>query len=141
MVAGGSTLNLAWVRAKKKFIITERLDYHRCKDLCAMYAVISSAMLQYRLCATFPLVLDCVTWPPVDRYKKVWATYLTHKASNFQVCLGDLKGAATSWPEQFVAPKTQAEKQYIEDLLELLTYLCSEQCPHTYDGCVAGSVA
>ncbi len=31
--------------------------------------------------------------------------------------------------------------EMVEDVVELITLLCSPNCPHTYDGTVAGCVA
>lgn len=122
-------------------------------------AAISSAMLLYRLKATFTRDLHPFpTVHPACKYDyslvtpttgdndtvstdSVWHVEVAHAATtgSLLVRFGDWRGAATVWlikPERSEW-RTGAAKR---DLVELLEYLCSPQCSHPYDGTVAGSV-
>lgn len=117
------------------------------------WEVISSATLLYRLLCVFPGVH--VETQEIDDYKQVWEiTGIKHKASGYGVGFYDYKG---SWSLMLdmdakdceglvkLEPSESAESaesaRYIEDVLELLNVLAAGNCPHPYDGVVAGLVA
>ncbi len=96
-----------------------------------MYEVISSPMLLYRLRCLFP---SCAV-EEVDAYKAVWDVSLQHKRTHCQAAFGEHKGAVR------VCGDASMDKAATQDLLDLVALLCSDRCPHPYDGTVAGCVA
>ena len=131
-------LSLAYVRGSKECIWVPAGDVWLMEELADLYCTISSALLLYRLCATFPLKVDCSN---IDRYKCIWTVNLTHKATGFEAEFGEHKAAVLCAPGQIPPPVSAEQRAFTEDLKQLVTYLCSPECLHTYDGCVAGSVA
>lgn len=120
-------------------------------------AAISSAMLLYRLRATFTLGLIFLVPPNRPAFKddlglitpmagdtvstdSVWHVQIAHAATGLLVRFGDWHGAAAVWLKEPGRSewKTGAAKR---DLAELLEYLCSPKCMHPEDGIVAGTVA
>ncbi|GAQ79172.1 WD repeat-containing protein 90 [Klebsormidium nitens] len=121
-------------------------------------AAISSAMLLYRLRATFTLgnlILLVPTDHPAFKYDltlitpmagetlstdSVWHVEVAHAATGLLVRFGDWRGAATVWLKEPGRSEweTGAAKR---DLAQLLEYLCSRKCTFPEDGIVAGSVA
>lgn len=97
-------------------------------------SVISSALLMYRLCCLFKCQVD-VEGP--DGYKLVWSIYLKHKASGIYVGFSEWKGSPSFLSNKFPPTGTTFD----DDWLALLNLLLDPQCPHPYDGTVAGSVA
>ena len=98
-----------------------------------MSRVISSPMLLYRLRCLFPF---CEV-EQSDGYKGVWRIYLRHRRTLCQAEFGDDKGAAVLSGDASL----EEDKGARQDLLDLIELLCSDCCPHTYDGTVAGCVA
>ena len=103
-------------------------------DLKSIWEVISSANLLYRLCCLFSELPVEIDGP--NGYKFVWNIFLKHKASGKVFGFLDCKGAAT-----YQTPCGELQDEWVDDWIELLDLLCSDHCPHPYDGCVAGSVA
>lgn len=101
----------------------------------SMSRVISSALLVYRLMCLFggPVTVES------DRYKCIWWVGLRHKGTDDVFMLGEWKGAAGIWTKYHKLQ--ELKKEFADDILALLNKLCSEDCPHPYDGTVAGSVA
>ena len=97
-------------------------------------SVISSALLLYRLCCLFDCQVD-VEGP--QGHKVVWSVYLQHKSSRHYVGFSEWKGSALFRASKFPPTGTAFD----EDWLDLLNLLLDPQCPHPYDGTVAGSVA
>ena len=95
--------------------------------------VISSSMLLYRLRCLFP---SCEV-EQSDGYEGVWRIHLRHKRTLCQAEFGDHKGAAILSGDASMKEDRRAR----QDLLDLVELLCSDCCPHTYDGTVAGCVA
>ena len=100
----------------------------------AYASVISSPLLLYRLCCLFECDIQ-VEGP--QGYKVVWSTYLKHQASGHFVGFSEWKGSALYRTSQFPPTGTAFD----DDWLALLNLLLDPQCPHPYDGTVAGSVA
>lgn len=101
-----------------------------------MYNVISSALLLYRLMCIF----ECnVKSAGREGYKCMWWITLKHKETGEFLQFGEWKGAAGIWTK--FHSKDELPKEYKRDVILLLNELCSQDCPHPYDGCVAGSVA
>ena len=95
--------------------------------------VISSPMLLYRLRCLFPF---CEV-EQADGYKGVWSVSLRHKRTNRQAEFTEEKGAVVVCGDATIGE----DKATTQDLLDLMELLCSNCCPHTYDGTVAGCVA
>lgn len=74
---------------------------------------------------------------PVDGYKSVWEIKLEHVRTGKHIALGKTKGASNIWLDMDLL-RDKAAMADVKFLLELL--LC-KNCPHPYDGTVAGSVA
>ena len=98
-----------------------------------MSSVISSPMLLYRLRCLFP---SCEV-EQSDGYKGVWRVSLRHKRTNCQAEFGEHKGAVMICGDAAIGE----DKATTQDLLDLIELLCSDRCPHTYDGVVAGCIA
>ena len=98
-----------------------------------MHEVISSPMLLYRLRCLFPSC-EVQQW---DGYKGVWRVSLRHKRTHCNAEFGEHKGAVV------VCGDTSMEKDRAatQDLLDLIHLVCSDRCPHPYEGTVAGCVA
>ena len=95
------------------------------------FQVISSPMLLYRLRCLFP---SCEV-KDFNGYMSVWNVSLRHKRTHCQADFEDCKGGAIGGAD----PST--DEAATQDLLALIELLCSDCCPHTYDGLVAGCVA
>lgn len=130
-----------------------------------MSSVISSALLLYRLLCLFgspaaqhaqlklPATIIAnrrILWdnPAVKvepasgddgHYKCIWWFTLRHKKTGEYLELGEWKGAPGIWTKYHGAD--EMPKSFRQDTLLLLNELCSPDCPHPYDGLVAGSVA
>lgn len=130
-----------WNKKEKKFVfevgiygqgnIVKNLEIYS-----DMYAVMSSAMLLYRVMCLFKC--NVISEGPKG-YKCTWWVTLQHKLTGEYLQFGEWKGAAGIWT-RFLVEK-ELPQEYAEDLLLLLNELYSKDCPHPYDGCVAGSVA
>ena len=98
-----------------------------------MHKVISSPMLLYRLRCLFPSC-EVQQW---DGYKGVWRVGLQHKRTQCHAEFGEHKGAIV------VRGDTSMEKDEAatQDMLDLIELLCSDRCPHPYNGTVAGCIA
>jgi hypothetical protein len=106
----------------------ERFEY--------MFHVISSAMLLYRLLCLFKA--DVETEGP-EGYKCIWWVNLKHKETGEILRFGEWKGAAGIWTR--FHRNDELPEAYKRDMLLLLDELVAEDCPHPYDGNIAGSVA
>lgn len=140
-VDGNGNLKPVMDRDTGKFLFKEYdhakgnyAEFH--EDYAAICDAISSAMLLYRLLCLFQCTV--ISEGP-EGYKCVWWVTLSHKATGEQLMFGEWKGAAGIWTK--FADKKEAPKEFLKDMLLLLNELCAQDCPHPYDGCVAGSVA
>jgi len=106
------------------------------KEYDNMHKVISSAMLLYRLLCLFKCTV--VSEGP-EGYKCTWWITLKHNKTGERLMFGEWKGAAGIWTRFHNTEELPVS--YRKDILGLLNKLCAEDCPHPYDGCVAGSVA
>lgn len=95
---------------------------------CAFWQRISSQLLLYRVAVTFGMP------PPreLDGYKSCWEVKLKHPDGS-TLTLYDFKAAASL---QFLGSRAAAD-----DALELINFLAGMNCPHTYDGVIAGRLA
>lgn len=100
----------------------------------SLYRIIPSALLLYRLICTFFGSPICY-----DNYKTVWEYNLTHKETGKAISFSEWKGAAGFWMAD--TDSNKLDPSFKQDLIELITYLTSNQCAHPYDNLVAGSVA
>ena len=100
----------------------------------AYAGVISSPLLLYRLCCLFECKIEV---EGSGCYKFVWSTRLKHWATGHFVGFSEWKGSAQYLTSQFPPTGTAFD----DDWLALLNLLLDPQCPHPYDGTVAGSVA
>jgi hypothetical protein len=83
----------------------------------------SSALVLYRLMCLFP-------GSPIDYgdgYKSVWSVYLRNPTNNVEIY--DYKGGFS-----------MRCRRNNEDVQELLAVLLHPECPHPYDGVIAGKV-
>jgi hypothetical protein len=117
---------------KNKFIINENGKPTR--NQVYIYDVMSAANWMYRLSITFlkPPIMD-------NHYKAPWLFPLVHKATGVSAIMTEWKGSI-SFITNVYHPKG-ADKEFINDLLELLDYLVSYECAHTYSHLVAGAIA
>jgi hypothetical protein len=126
-----------WDKARNRFVFLpeqRRPDWER---FPLMSSVISSAMLLYRTLCLFGAPVRVVS--KRNQYKCIWWISLRHKESGEILQLGEWKGAAGTWTKYHSS--TELPKTFRQDTLLLLNELCSPDCPHPYDGLVAGSVA
>ena len=98
-----------------------------------MFRVISSPMLLYRLRCLIP----SGKVEQSDGYKGVWHVCLRHRRTSYQADFGDCKGGARISADNSL----EKDEAATQDLLDLVELLCSDCCPHTYDGTVAGCIA
>ena len=96
---------------------------------------ISSALLLYRLCCLFPC--EVKTYGP-EGYKRVWFVKLRHKETDNIIGFTEHKAAIKFYAKKL--PLT-GSATFDHDWLSLVNLLLHPQCPHPYDGTVAGSVA
>ena len=94
---------------------------------------VSSPMLLYRLRCLFP---SCEV-EEAEAYKAVWDVSLRHKRTNCRADFGEHKGATFANAD----PAIEKDGAATQDLLDLIEMVCSDRCPHPYDGTVAGCVA
>ena len=118
--------------AVKRHIVDTGSGYN--PDFKVTYEIISSANLLYRLCCLFRKLPVDIEGP--SGYKLVWTAYVKHKASGKVFGFSEWKGATT-----YRMPTMKLEDEWVDDWIELLDLLCSDHCPHPYDGLVAGSIA
>ena len=105
-------------------------------DFKSVSETISSASLLYRLYCLFHELPVEIYGPRPYGYKFLWNAYVKHKASGKVFGFLDCKGEAV-----YQTPCGELEDEWVDDWIELLDILCSDHCPHPYDGLVAGSVA
>jgi hypothetical protein len=119
--------------SKQKFIFSDDRLYND-DSFIPMYRLMSPALLLYRLIATFFGNPVCG-----DNYKSIWDYNIIHKHSGKLLNFSEHKGAiGFRLPE---SSYTELHFQFKTDLIELMTYLASNECAHPYDNLVAGSVA
>ncbi|KAG5178059.1 hypothetical protein JKP88DRAFT_248354 [Tribonema minus] len=127
----GMPLDIYWNKKTGKAEITEWID--RSDDHVIHGFVLSSALMLYRL--------QCISGTACvhiqgEGYKCVWEVYMLHKATNRVMWFHDYKG--TFYCRFQRGPKPE---QYQADGLELINLLFAPNCPHPYDGIIAGTVA
>lgn len=113
---------------------TKSFEYKNKKGelLVKFQEAISSAMLMYRLACLFP---GKITTDGQEGYKFVWSMHFKHVETGEVIGFGEWKGGALFWTQ------TTSNKELIRDLKTLIEILISDNCPHPYDGLVAGRVA
>ena len=140
MVKGCGNVRPNWNNKTKKFVfkdpnLNERFsDFYKTHTM--FHDVISSALLLYRLLCLYKATVE--TEGP-EGYKCTWWVTLKHNETGELLTFGDWKGAAGTWTRFHKIG--ELPKSYRDDTLLLLNEICSPDCPHPYDGCVAGSVA
>ena len=95
----------------------------------SLFDKISSQLLLYRVMTTFDMP------PPIetDGYKSAWHVDLFHQDGISTLALSDNKGAPST--------RFSGTSGASVDALGLLNFLTGMNCPHTYDGIVAGTMA
>lgn len=126
--------DIVWDEATGQAVYEPRSFTRNSQELLAYKSIISSALLMYRLCCLFPCDVR-VDGP--EGYKLVWSIYLKHKGTNTYVGFSEWKGSPTFLMSETLLTGTAFD----EDWLALLNLLLDPNCPHPYDGTVAGSVA
>ena len=106
----------------------------RYPKMLAYKTLISSALLMYRLCCLFKC--DVAVEGPRG-YKCVWSIYLKHRHTNIYIGFSEHKASHIFQSSQDPPTGTTFD----EDWLALLNLLLDPNCPHPYDGTVAGTVA
>jgi hypothetical protein len=119
---------------KKEVIVVNEHVYPLPEHLKSIYETISSPLVLYRLLAIFGPMNICS-----DGYKSVWNFTFMHEETKSILTLYDYKGAF-SFGSEF-SNISQVPDSFKKDLLKLFNLICSNQSPHPYDRCVAGSVA
>jgi len=118
--------------SKQSFVFGER--QYGDENLIPFHQMMSPALFLYRIIATFFGSPKCG-----DNYKIIWEYTIKHKESGKVLQLSEWKGAIGFWlPE---TDHTKITKAFKADIIELMNYLCSNECAHPYDNLVAGSVA
>lgn len=97
---------------------------------------ISSPMLLYRCCCIFPNNVNIN-----NEYKQIWTCFIKNKESNNIILLSEIKGTPYIGIENNFENINEIPNQFLNDILELLNYLLSDQCVHPYDNIVAGTHA
>jgi hypothetical protein len=139
---------------EKKIIMNKKRIYPFPENQISLHKTISSSFALYRLLAIFgPLKLSS------DGYKSVWNIALKHKETENILTLYDYKGAfsiGSEFSEGFGDLPFNNDKDsffgnikiiqnipepFKNDIIRLLNLICSDESPHPYDGCVAGSIA
>lgn len=113
-------------------------------DAVPLCVAISSGLFLYRLLAIFSHSDDESRMPPKvarpsNQADSVWHVELAHTATKAVVRFGDYRGAAAVWAGD--CGNEVEMGSFEEHLVSLLELLCSNKCPHTYDGTLAGCVA
>ena len=116
-----------------RFVGWDLWSMHDHPTYVLIYGATSSPMLLYRLRCLFP---SCEV-EEAEAYKAVWDVSLRHKRTNCRADFGEHKGAAFAHAD----PSMEKDEAAAQDLLDLIELLCSDRCPHPYDGLVAGCVA
>lgn len=124
---------------KVKFYTRKELgplfDIFNNKEIIRLSRLIPSHLLLYRLCNTFNRP------PGIARYMDVslWNYNLIHKETGETVTFSEFKGAM----EFYVKGCTHEDMipWFKMDLVELVSYLLSDQCAYGYDECTSGQVA
>lgn len=132
---GKQAICIVWEEATAQVVY--QIHAGRVQDwekLLAYKAIISSALLLYRLCCLFKC--DVKGRGP-DGYKIVWSTYVKHRTTNTYVGFAEWKASPMFLTSNYPPTGTAFD----EDWLALLNLLFDPRCPHPYDGTVAGSVA
>jgi len=97
-----------------------------------IFDVISSNEMMYKIACMFGKVGFYE-----NPYKRLWYSILRHKESQEQLYIGDAKGGVS-----IGCSKYHLDKKFPRaDIEELLSFLCSYNVLHPYDGVIAGSVA
>jgi hypothetical protein len=131
---GNIKIHFVYDKNTSKFKIINKSIYPLPDDCVSTSNVISSALVLYRLLAIFgPMTITS------DRYKSVWNVVLYHYSTKKIITLYDYKGAF-SFGSEFSNIEDVPES-LLNDIIELLNLICSDESPHPYDGCVAGSIA
>ena len=139
---------------EKKIIMLNQRTSPSPENFKSLSQTISSSLALYRLLAIFgPQNLSS------DGYKSVWKITLKHKDTGNILTLYDFKGAFLFGSEfslffgdisllknnnsPFGNMKVIQDipESFKNDILKLLNLICSDESPHPYDGCVAGSIA
>lgn len=107
------------------------------RQLLGSFAVMSSAMMLYRLICVF--VQSPTVGSHDDFYKSVWRFPLRHLPSGEFITLLDYKAGWTV--NAMFTEVDQLPASLANDLLELLNFLISPDVSHPYDKTLAGSVA
>jgi hypothetical protein len=141
---GNITSDLTYSRSKRLFSfdkkdhekyldsITKEAD----ADLVGIHEVMPSALMLYRLLCLFQCTVHS---EGPEGYKLVWQVALKHQESGEVIVFREWKGGLSLGHRFPFGAKPS--KAFMSDLTALLNLLASDQCPHPYDGTVAGSVA
>lgn len=118
--------------AKKSFVRSKDFRWNDPKRI-SLYQAVPSALALYRILCLFKCFVDS---EGPEGYKTVWTIGLKHKASGEILILREWKGGFSLGHDGHgPIPAMEA------DLIDLLNLLVAPDCPHPYDGTVAGSVA
>lgn len=100
-------------------------------DINKFYKCISSPLLLYRCSCIFPKETTIVS-----NDKFIWTCELIHKKTLYPLSLYEWKGCPTIG----ISSINPINEYFIKDILELLSYILSDQCSHPY-GIVSGTIA
>ena len=125
------------IKSKKpKFVGYMSFNHPEYKNYIGFYQAIPSCLLLYRLACLFE---GQAKFGGQEGYKVTWEFSLKHKPTGEIITFGYWKGGALFWTQH--SSYTELDKSLQKDLLDLLSVLLNKNCPHPYDGLVAGSVA
>lgn len=125
------------VKAKFKYVADSMAVYQEEANgkLLSNCQVMPSALWLYRLLCLFQCTVHS---EGPDGYKLVWQIALKHKATGEVLVFREWKGGFSLGHSGSGRIKNGS---FEKDMLALLSALASKECPHPYDGTVAGSVA
>jgi hypothetical protein len=103
-----------------------------------LYQIISSALAMYRLACLFEGKIYIYGQ---EKYKFVWEMFLKHNSGEI-ITISEWKGAF-GIRSRYGSIKVDTEywNWIIDDVIKLLNVIISPECPHPYDGLIAGGVA
>ena len=129
-------VQLRWDEEQTKFhLFTNSGGRPEFRNYLSLGHIMSSSLLLYRLLCLIP---ECHV-SEGDGYKAVWSVFLEHKVTKQHIGFSEHKGCVSLYYCYDSPPGS--DTKFDADWLSLLNLLFHPECPHPYDGTVAGSAA
>lgn len=113
-----------------------RINDEKYNNSPIFFYCISSPLLLYRSTCTFPNYVQIR-----EEYKQVWTCPMKHKKTGYAILLSEWKGTPYCGIDSRLKELENLPKEFADDIVQLLSYLLSDQCAHPYDNLVAGTQA